>query len=132
MGCQININDLNVLSTCPDDSELVLFFNVGGQTTGTALRTWAQVKSCLGLNPPIAGTVGNEGLPQAGESVYQDNRIKNLGATNDGNIQFLLAGTPYSNFGTNEAFDYDATTGTITLLFGTFPEGADFSIQLNQ
>lgn len=81
---------------------------------------------------PIAGTVGDEGLPQAGESVYQDNRIKNLGATNDGNIQFLLAGTPYSNFGTNEAFDYDATTGTITLLFGTFPEGADFSIQLNQ
>jgi hypothetical protein len=81
---------------------------------------------------PIAGVVGEEGLPQVGESIYQDNRIKNLGSTNSGNIQFLLSGVIYSNFGSNEAFTYDAGTGTITLLYGIFSDGSDFSISLNQ
>lgn len=132
MGCQININDLAVLTNCPDDSELVLFFNVTGQQTGTALRTWAQVKSCVGLLPPISGVVGSAGLPQADAVTYTDNRIKNLGASNAGNISFTLGGTIYVNYGTNESFTYNSSTGVITLLFGTFPAGVDFSISLNQ
>lgn len=132
MECQININNLVPLNNCPDDSELVLFLNVQGQPNLTAVRTWAQVKSCLGgSTPPISGVVGGTGLPQAGETTYTDNRIANLGASNDGFVSFTLAGSIYVNQGSNASFTYNSV-GEITLLFGTFPADVDFSISLNQ
>jgi hypothetical protein len=132
LGCIIDINTLSVLTSCPDDSELVLFFNVEGEPTGTALRTWAQVKTCLGNTPPISGVVGTAGLPQAGDNTYTDSRIIGLGATNDGFVSFILAGSTYVNQGSNASFTYNSSIGEIVLLDGVFPAGVDFSISLNQ
>lgn len=47
MSCKIEINGLPVLEACPADSELMLFFNVSGESNGMALRTWATVKECI-------------------------------------------------------------------------------------
>lgn len=44
--CEIAIDGLPVLTSCPDDNELVLFF--GSPTSqGMALRRWSTVKQCI-------------------------------------------------------------------------------------
>ncbi len=47
MACKTEISTLSVLINCPADTEQLLFFNVAGQSTGMALRTWATIKACL-------------------------------------------------------------------------------------
>lgn len=40
-------NQVPLVATCPDDSEQVLFFNVSGQQSGMALRSWSKLRCCL-------------------------------------------------------------------------------------
>lgn len=46
MGLTACGNDVPLVASCPADTEQVLFFNVAGQPTGMALRSWARVKCC--------------------------------------------------------------------------------------
>ena len=68
------INDLPVLTTCPDDAELVLFFNVPNQTNGMALRTWATLKSCF-----VCGIFGTGSLEILGSQLDGDGVYLNSG-----------------------------------------------------
>lgn len=132
MGLNVCGNDVPVTNGCPSGNELLLFFGVNTQT-GLEFKTWAQIKACLAPKPPIAGSVGDEGLPENGLNFYTNERLLNLGVANDNKIMFFLAGTPYYNYGNNKSFDYDATAGTIFLLNGNiFNEGDDFNLNTNQ
>jgi|GEM_PF-5675425 hypothetical protein len=132
MGLTVCGQPVSTLSSCPSDNELILFF--GANTpTGLAFRTWAQIKQCLGAKPPIAGVVGASGMPVSGTSVYQDNRLIGLGSSNGGNISFSMAGSTLYNYGTTASFEFNNTTGTISLLFGNeFTTGDAINIDLNQ
>lgn len=121
------------------DSSLTVKNSIPAYTTIAISKvsngSWIQTNQAGGtIAPklPISGVVGASGLPQADATSYTDNRIAGLGLSNGGNISFTLAGAIYVNYGTNESFTYNSTTGTIVLLYGTFPAGVDFSISLNQ
>lgn len=133
MSCNIPIEQDSVLANCPNDAELIIFFNVVGQPTKTALRTWAQVKACLGISKPIAGAVGTAGLPAANSPTYTDTRLIGLGSTNNGNVQMFVAGIPTYNYGNNIYFELDNVNGIITLLDGSiFNAGDSINIDTNQ
>lgn len=97
---------------------------------------WVQGEGTTSINPiepPLVGVVGQSGFPVAGTSTYQNNALIGLGGSNGGKIQFNLAEQIYSNFGNNQSFNFNNTTGTITLLNGnTFYEGDSFYCNLIQ
>jgi len=70
--------------------------------------------------PPLIGVVdrGNTGDPVSGVSTWQNDLLKNLGSTNNGEIDITVDNINMSNYGTNVAFDYDPILGIITLLNG--------------
>lgn len=122
------------------NSALVVQNNIPPQSTISIAKAkngqWIQINQngggFVGVKPPIAGSVGDEGLPEADLNFYTDARLINLGAANNNNIMFFLAGTPYYNYGNNVSFDYTPSSGTIVLRSGVFNEGDDFNINTNQ
>lgn len=85
------------------------------------------------VSPPIAGSVGDAGLPQVGDNTYTDIRLVGLGSSNNGNITFTMAGATLYNYGGTPSFELDNVEGTITLLYdNTFQEFDAINIPLNQ
>lgn len=92
-----------------------------------------QVGTGIPPKPPIAGVVGGSGMPTGGQSTYTDIRLKGLGATNNGNAEFSMAGSILYNYGTIASFELDNVNGIISLLFGNaFTTGDPININLNQ
>ncbi len=119
------------LTTCPADTDLVLFLGVDNET-GMALRSWATVKSCL-IKLPLAGVVGTAGMPVAGATSWQNDGLKGLGLTNNAQIQITIAEQLMSSYGTNQSFELDNVAGIISLLFGNeFNAGDSVFVDRNQ
>lgn len=123
-GCAIEIADLPVLQGCPSSTELVLVMNAtGGSGAGLyALRKWGDIRTCVLGTPvlPYIGVVGRGQVsptkdPVAGQSILQDNSLINLGSTNNGNIQIVIAETLMSNYGENKSFNYNPVIGEIDI-----------------
>lgn len=87
---------VNVLSTCPADSEQVLFFNVSGQETGMALRSWTTVKNCLIQSVFGVGIQTINGTQLDGENIYlNSDLINSLVVFYNGINRFLIYGTEW-------------------------------------
>jgi hypothetical protein len=87
------------------------------------------ITSSGGSIKPITGLVGGIDLPVSGTSVYTNILMIGIGP----DIQITIGEAIMSSYGPNQSFDFDPTTGTITLLFGnTFIQGQSIYINLNQ
>lgn len=64
---------VEVLNTCPADTEQILFFNAATET-GMALREWGKVKSCL-----ISSIFGVGVITITGDDLDADNIYLNSG-----------------------------------------------------
>ena len=121
-----------VVTTCPDDNDLVLFVN---DDNLAVFRTWAKMKACMGVpQKPLIGVVGDGGAndPVAGQSTFQSDDLIGLGVTNQGRIMILIDATPMFNFGAANSFDFDSLTGTIDLGSNTFVNGSGLYVDRNQ
>lgn len=88
--------------------------------------------------PPYIGVVdrGNPNDPVSGQSTFQNDSLKGLGASNDDEIQINYAEQIRSSFGVNKSFNYDSLTGTIDLNYNSsgeeFYPGSSLWIDRNQ
>lgn len=131
MACNIPIDELNVLSSCPTSGEYILFFNVQGEPALMALRTWQTILGCIGGKGVLNLIVGESGAPQNGESTWQSDSLIGLGGTL-GRIQITLGEVPMSSYGGNASFSFDNTSGTINIFPNTFYEPDSLNVNLNQ
>jgi hypothetical protein len=71
--------------------------------------------------------------PVSGTNVYQNNLLKNIGKNSADRIEIIISGFEMYNWGENKSFDFDKTTGTITMLGGyVFQPNASLKIDLRQ
>lgn len=88
--------------------------------------------------PPYIGVVdrGNPTDPISGTSIFQDDSLIGLGATNGGNIQINYGEVIRSSFGSGQTFTFDNVTGEIDLDFNgsgeQFFTGSSLWIDRNQ
>jgi hypothetical protein len=141
MACQgEELSSLPVLLGCPSDTEKVLVMGaIGGMGAGGyALRNWKDLKACIlgSVKLPYIGVVGRGRTsphdPVAGSSILQDDLLKGLGSTNDGNIQMVIDSTLMSTYGVDASFTYDPSTGTINISPNVFVNQSGVQIDRNQ
>lgn len=127
-ACNIPIEQDAVLDSCPDNTEQVLFFNTPNQSTGTSLRNWSTLVSCLSSSFLMV-EVGESNAPVDGQSTYQSNSLKNLGGAS-GRIMMIIDGQIATNFGLNAFFTYNKTTGTVDISPNKWVNGSAIIIPL--
>lgn len=136
--CSKELADLPLLFGCPSDYE---WFIVGNAEGGFgkykyARRAFAQIKNCIigVVRPPYIGVVdrGNPTDPVSGTTVFQDDSLIGLGATNNGDIQIVIDDVLMSTFGQNAGIAFDPATGTVTNLTGNWQAGSGLFIDRNQ
>lgn len=131
--CLIPIDQLAPLSNCPADTELILFFNVAGQPTLTAVRTWAQIKSCLGGGGSLRLIVGEVNAPEAGQSTFQRNELIGLDPINTpARLSMKIDGQWLDSWGGNKSFDYNSSIGEIDLGSNEWNDGSSVEIPLTK
>ena len=69
------IDLLPLLTSCPADTEQLLFFNTNGNGTGMALRSWATIKNCIlcGIFGP--GVLEITGADLDGSGIYLNSEL---------------------------------------------------------
>lgn len=72
------IDLLPLVTTCPADTEQLLFFNTNGNATGMVLRSWATVKNCI-----LCGIFGPGILEILGSQLDEEGRYFNSDLIND-------------------------------------------------
>ncbi len=88
--------------------------------------------------PPLIGIVdgGGDDDPVSGISIFQSNKLKGLGSSNNGRINIIIDGGTQQNFGNNQTMDFDPDLGEIDLDFNssgnTWQTGQSLYIDLNQ
>lgn len=88
--------------------------------------------------PPLIGIVdgGNTDDPVSGTSIFQSDKLINLGASNQGKIQIQIDNGILSNYGLNISFDFDSPNGIIDLNYNgsgnEWQSGSSLYIDLNQ
>jgi hypothetical protein len=144
MACKgQELADLPVLFGCPGNDEKIFVSNaIGGSGSGRyAWRKLSDLKQCIAgsVKLPYIGVVGrgrtNPDFPNdpvTGASILQDDSLKGLGATNDGNIQMVIDSTLYATFGTDASFAYDSDLGIIDISPNVFVEGSGVFVDRNQ
>src|SRR6185312_5193337 len=138
MACTQELNGLPVINGCPGSNEIFFVANaIGGQQPGGyGWRKWSDIKNCIvgTVVPPYIGVVdrGNQGDPISGTSMFQDNSLIGLGATNNGDIQMVIDEVLMSTFGLNASFTYDPILGEVDISPNTFQPGSGVFIDRNQ
>lgn len=88
--------------------------------------------------PPLVFVVdrGQPDDPVSGTSIWQNNKLKGLGAANNNFISIMLDSGIITNYGANKNMEYNATTGTIDLAYNgnnaQWNAGSGGSVDLNQ
>jgi len=88
--------------------------------------------------PPLVFEVdgGNPDDPVSGTSIWQNNKLKGLGASNGNRISIVLDSGIVTNYGTNQNMYYDHVAGEIDLNYNgnnnTWQAGSGGSVDLNQ
>ena len=139
--CGIEGSNLPLLSGCPANNEWVLFGNATGGigAGGYARRLWSDLKACLaGTFNPLVFIVGRGEStdPIAGQSTWTNDALKDLGASNNYLIQFVMNNSIYTNYGAAQNMTYDRVAGTIDIDYNgngaTFIDQDGGSIDKNQ
>lgn len=87
---------VNILTTCPADTEQLLFFNVIGQSSGMALRSWSVVKNCLITSLFGDGIETINGTQLGGDNKYfNSDLVNNLVIFYNGINRFLIYSTEW-------------------------------------
>lgn len=111
------IDLLPVLTTCPADTEQVLFFNKNGDNSGMVLRSWATLKNCIlcGIfGPGILEILGSQ---LDGSGIYlNSDLINNLKVFACNIPNFLEEGTQW-----NYVVNGDGDVVGIQILIGYDP-----------
>lgn len=103
---------------------------------------WYEILNTSSTNnpvyPPLVFVVdrGEPNDPVSGTSIWQNDNLIGLGATNNNYIQIVLDGGIITNYGTNQNMYYDPVVGEIDLNFNgnqtQWNIGSGGSIDLNQ
>lgn len=83
---------------------------------------------------PIIGVAGDGGVddPIIGVYYYQNDKLKNLGSTNNWRIQAVILKVIMDNFEPNPDFSYNPITGTLTNLPFAWEAGNTIYVDRNQ
>ena len=136
-ACNVEINSLPGITGCPPDSTKVLLIGVPSLVSlnnpgGYGLITWIDLVNCIvGEKEPLRLIVGEDGAPEDGSSIWQNDSLKGLGGEN-GRIQIFIDNAPLTNYGATKAFDFDPVTGTIDWGTNDFYAGMNVYVNLNQ
>ncbi len=138
MSCNTEISSLPLLNSCPPGSAKFLIIAVPALITtdnpgGYGQITYSELVSCLNQSDePLRLIVDEDGAPVSNATAWINTALIGLGGTS-GRIQIIIDNGIQVNYGANKYFDYDPSTGTITLRDGnTWQAGSTVWVWLNQ
>ncbi len=101
--------------------------NTGGTIAGVG-------SGVVGFKAPLIGVAGDGGGddPIVGLNTYQNDKLKNLGASNNGRIQVFMLKIAMDNFEPTPDFSYNPVTGVLSDLPFVWEVGNTIYADLNQ
>lgn len=115
--CKIEISTLPSLTSCPEDTEQLLFFKVPGQPQAMATRAWSTIVQCLLQRIFGTGALDVLGTSFDGSGKYfNSDLINSLLVFHNGIARFLILGTEWAYL-----FDVYGNVNGIQVLVGIDP-----------